>query len=304
MSRAAPRNPPRMLRRPKRLLGVLSLVLACWWVGPVPAEEPTELTVGVFPRRTPEITEKLFAPLASHLAAQLGRGVRLETAPDFVAFWEAVEAGRYDLLHYNQYHYVRSHAEGGYRAIVQNEERGHDTIVGMVVARKDSGLTSLQDLKGQKVVFGGGRTAMVSHIVARHLLQQAGLEEGSYFTQFALTPPKACVALHYRQAAAAGVGEPVFDVRSVRALMDRSDIRVLAASEPLAHLPWAVKPTLDAEVAERIREILIGLKATEQGRALLHNAGLTGLNAVSDEDYDPHRQIIWEVLGEDYRSSP
>ncbi len=264
------------------------------------AEDP--LRVGIFPRRHPELTRELFQPLSDYLAAALGRPVELETTADFASFWQNVEQRRYDLVHFNQYHYVRSHKEHGYRVIVRNEEFGHSDISAAVLVRKDSGIQRLDDLRGKKVVFGGGRTAMVSYIAATHLLNEAGLKQGDYFEQFALTPPKACIATFYRQAAAAGAGSYVLDLPKVKNEIDVGEMTYLAVGTPLAHLPWAVKADMDEATAQNIQRILVALRDSDAGQAVLRQARLTALVAAADRDYDRHREIVHAVLGERYWS--
>ena len=267
-------------------------------VGAVEAEPA--LVVGIFPRRNPTTTMTMFSPLAEYISEQLGREVRVETGNDFADFWTKVQQGRYDLVHYNQYHYVRSRKETGYRVILKNEEFGRDTIAGTIVVRADSGLDSVRDLKGGKVVFGGGYMAMQSHILARYLLMQGGLEKGDYFGQYALTPPKACIAVFYNQAAAAGAGDHVLQLPVVTQQIDASRMRYLAVSEPLTHLPWAVSAEMSEQLASQIQVLMSDLKHSEQGRRILKQMKLTGLNISTDPEYDRHREIILSVLGEKY----
>ena len=63
------------------------------------------LVFGIFPRRSSKDTTRLFTPIAELLGKELGRKVILETTPDFKAFWRVMEQRRYDLVHFNQYHY-------------------------------------------------------------------------------------------------------------------------------------------------------------------------------------------------------
>ncbi len=273
--------------------------IALIWTTAVPAGgEP--LVLGIFPRRSPEVTREAFAPIARYLGSRLHREVQLETSYDMFSFWQNVVAGRYDIVHYNQYHYVRSHAEYGYRVILKNEEYGRSTISGAIMVRTDSGIEALNDLRGRKIVFGGGRNAMISHIVARYLLREAGLDDVDYITRFALTPSKACLTVYYRQAAAGGVGDVVLEFPSIRNSIDTSELRLLAVSEPLAHLPWAVNPRMPLPLAKQIQTILANMDANPGGRSVLRRAGLTGLRVAEDADYDTHRHIIRVVVHEDY----
>ncbi len=258
------------------------------------------LSLGVFPRRGAEDTTRLFTPLAQHLATQLGREVRLDVAKDFDSFWQGVSRGRYDIVHYNQYHYVRSHKEAGYQVILKNEEFGQATIAGALVVRRDSGFDSLQDLRGKTIVFGGGRKAMQSYIVATYLLREAGLQPGDYKEHFANRPPNAIFAAYYGQAAAGGTGDKVLQLSVVTRQIDTSELTYLARSPQLPHLPWAVKGNMESTLRQRVQHVLAGLKETPDGRAVLAQAQLTALNIARDEEYDEHRRIIWEALREDY----
>lgn len=261
------------------------------------AGEP--IRMGIFPRRNTETTYTMFKPLADGLSQSLGRKVELETSHDFVSFWQQVEKQRYDIVHYNQYHYVRSHKDYGYQVIVHNVEFGQGKISGAILVRKDSGINSLADLKGKKIAFGGGRRAMLAYIVTTYLLRNAGLNEGDYFEQFALNPTKACMATYYHQTAAAGAGDYVLDLPGVQQEIDVNELKYLAVGEKLAHLPWAVRKDHTTELATKIQKYLISLKETSQGQAILDAAGLTDMAPAQDSDYDPHRRIIKAVLGED-----
>jgi phosphonate transport system substrate-binding protein len=279
-----------------RLGGILLALLAAL---PVKAEEDA-LVMGVFPRRSASETVELFQPIAAFLERELQRPVRLETAKDFDTFWQGVQHDRYDLVHYNQYHYLISHRQHGYQVILKNEELGEATIAGAILARKDSPYENLSDLKGKRIVFGGDPKAMQSYIVARYLLEQAGLKPGDYIEEFAKNPPNAIFSAFYGQADAAGAGDKVLRLDTVKNRIDIEQMRYLAVSEQMPHLPWAVKGTLPADTRARIQSLLAGLQASETGRKLLAGAKLSGLLVATDAEYDVARKIVAEVYDEHY----
>ena len=153
--------------------------------------------MGVFPRNNATETTTMYTPLADYLSERLGRKVILVTSKDFDSFWKAVTERRYDIVHYNQYHYIRSAQT--YRVIAHNQEFGKNAVAGALYVRKDSGITEVSQLRGRTVIFGGGKDAMMSYIAPRFLLMQAGLKEGDFKTEFAVNPPNALLAL-YQQA--------------------------------------------------------------------------------------------------------
>jgi phosphonate transport system substrate-binding protein len=259
------------------------------------ADDP--LVMGIFPRRSAKATLKFFTPFAKYLSEQLKRKVVLETTKDFQSFWENVAKGRYDIVHYNQLHYIQSHKQFGYDVIAKNEEFGKSTLAGALVVRKDSGINKLSDLKGKKIVFGGGKKAMVAYIAATALLRRAGLNDRDYVEEFAKNPPNATFSAYYRQAAAGGTGDIGLSVPIVKNRINVDDMKFLAIGEALPHLPWAVKDGTSPQLRQNIQHALLNLNNSKEGKAMLKNAAMTGISAAVDKDFDICRHLIQEVLG-------
>ena len=257
------------------------------------ADDP--LIMGVFPRRNAAETTKMFTPMADYLGEQLGRKVKLVTARDFESFWQGVTERRYDVVHYNQYHYIRS--AQNYQVIAHIEEFGKSTIAGVLYVRKDSGISTLAQLRGRTVLFGGGEDAMISYITNRYLLLQAGLKKDDFKSLFAVNPPNSILALHRRQSDAAGAGDGVLELPLVRKAIDTDELIALAVSAPLLQLPVAVKHAMPAKLRASIQSILVNLKNSEAGKQVLKSAVLTGMGKAEDKDFDPHRKIVRAVMG-------
>ncbi|MEH6823499.1 MAG: PhnD/SsuA/transferrin family substrate-binding protein [Motiliproteus sp.] len=257
------------------------------------AEDP--LVLGVFPRRNATLTTRLFTPMAEYLSQQLGREVTLVTAKDFPSFWRGVTDRSYDIVHYNQYHYIIS--ADTYQVIAHNKEFGRSDVAGSLYVRTDSGITEVSQLKGRRIVFGGGEDAMMSYILPRYLLLEAGLDRGDYDARFANSPPNALMALYFNQAEASGAGDILINLPVVKQNLDTTELTHLAKTKPLLHLPWAVKQGMNPELRNRIQQSLLQLETTDAGRAILKQAKMTGFGAANDADYDPHRQIVAKVAG-------
>jgi phosphonate transport system substrate-binding protein len=253
------------------------------------------LVLGVFPRRNASETTQLFTPLAEHLGEKLGRQVQLITLKDFESFWRGVTERRYDVVHYNQYHYIRS--ANAYQVIAHIEEASKSTIAGAIYVRKDSGIKELAQLRGRKVLFGGGEDAMISYIANLYLIQQAGLKKGDFNSVFAINPPNSILGVYHRQADAAGAGDGVLDLPVVKNSINTDELIALAVSEPLLQLPIAVKRSMPAKLRAQIQSILVGLKDSAEGRQVLKSAVLTGIVKAEDKDYEAHRKMVRAVLG-------
>lgn len=275
---------------PRALLALVAMIGGLQTV----AHAADPLVMGVFPRRQATLTTELYAPMAEYLGKELGREVQLVTAKDFDAFWFGVVERRYDIVHYNQFHYVRSADK--YRVIVHNEEFGSGTVAGALYVRVDSGITKVEELKGKKIVFGGSPDAMMAAIAPKFLLLEAGLKTGDYEEIYAKNPPNSLISLYHRQADASGAGDILKDLPVVKKAMDTSAVKHLATTAQIKHLPWAVRKDMDAGLANRIQAILVGMKDSEAGKAVLAKAQQTGFAKTSDADFDEIRGMVKRVM--------
>ena len=256
------------------------------------------LKMGIFPRRNPKATYLMFTPLANMLSRQLGINVVLQTTKDFASFWRNVENQRYDLVHFNQYHYLVANKYYGYQAVAMLEETGSSTISGAVIVRDDSGIDSVEQLKGKKIIFGGGKKAMQSYIVPKWLLKKNGLDESQFYSEFARNPPNALISVYQNLADAAGSGDAALQMNQVKNAIDTSQLRILLQSEPMAHLPWAISDRIDRELFDEIKSALVNLDQRPEGVEVLKMANLTNIIDADHDDYAYALEIIQEIYGE------
>ena len=254
------------------------------------------LVMGIFPRYNATETTTRYSPLAEYLQQRLGRKILLETSKDFQSFWHGIEERRYDLVQYNQYHYLRS--AKAYQVIAHNKEFGKSTMAGALYVRKDSGITSLAQLRGRTIMFGGGQDAMISYIAPVYMMLQAGVKKDDFKSQFAVTPINSVFGVYHKQADAAGSADNALGQPVVRGAINTDELVTLAVSEQLLQLPWAVKRNMSAQLREAIRSSLIDLENSEAGKSVLKTALLTGIGKADDKDYEPHRKMVRAVMGE------
>lgn len=268
------------------LLGFLSIPAAA------------DINMGVFPRRPVAVTHKAFKPLAEKLSQEMGEKVNLIVAKNFKEFWKGVKNKKYDLVHYNQYHYLLSKKDGSYNVILSNEEFGNKNVAGALTVRADSGINTVADLKGKTILFGGGKKAMGSYIAPTAVLKKAGLTAGKDYTvKFSKNPPSAVIGVYNKAAEAAGSGNVILKIKVVNKKTDVKQLKILAESDPFVHLTWAVKSSMPADKSAKIQSVMTSLKGSND--AILKAAKVTNFHKASDADYAKVREIVKYALGED-----
>lgn len=280
---------------------IVFLIVAIPLPSPVYAVEDV-LTLGVFPRQDAKTTTKAFTPLVTYLSKKLNRKVILKMSFSYSNFWQDVKEKRYDIVHYNQYHYVKSHVKFGYDVFAMNEEQGKSKITSGIYSIKNSGITKPEDIKGKIVAFGGGPKSMVSYILPLHTLKKLNIASHEFKSIFAKNPPNAVLSVLFNTSDLAAVGTPVLLMPKITRSPDASNLQELAVSEAIVHLPWAYSSELPQELKRKIKEIYINLHTSEEGKQILKKAKVTNFLEANDADYNRVREIIFEVIGVNYQS--
>jgi phosphonate transport system substrate-binding protein len=140
--------------------------LLCGWAAAAFAQS-AGLVFGVVPYISPTQMVEQYTPLKEHLARALGRPLALATAPDFRAFVDRTQHGEYDVVFTAPHMGRLAQKRDGLRVVAQT---GHNVTV-VVITRKDSGIRTLDDLRGRSMAIGS-RTSMVYQIVDEALRQR------------------------------------------------------------------------------------------------------------------------------------
>lgn len=246
-------------------------------------------------------TRARFAPLAAHLAEQLGRRVEpvwLDTAD----FEEAVRAGRLDLIHTNSYLYVWFRESHGFR-IVAGEARGRDGAYssGTVIVGRDSAVRTLADLRGKRFIFGPA-FAPTAYLSPYWLLLEAGVDPerdlGYYaFPAGSFKHEKAIFAV-VNGAFDAGAG-PALDLEIMEAegKLLPEDYRVIARGPRVPYCVFSAAPTLPDATVAAIRTALFAVTpetvATVDGEVLkvLKSAQVERFVPLEEGEFEPVRAM-------------
>jgi len=246
-------------------------------------------------------TRARFAPLAAHLAEQLGRRVEpvwLDTAD----FDEAIRAGRFDLIHTNSYLYAWFQAAYGFR-ILAGEARGKDGAYssGTIIAGRDSAVKTLADLKGKRFVFGPA-FAPTAYLSPYWLLLEAGIDPekdlGYYaFPAGSYKHEKAIFAV-VDGAFDAGAG-PALDLEVMEAegKLSPTDYRVIARGPRVPYCVFSASATLPESTFQEIRKALFAVNAETvaavDGEVLkvLKSALVDGFVPLEEREFDPVRAM-------------
>ncbi len=247
---------------------------------------PEYLTFGFLPIVSSERLVRRFSPLTRYLSEAMGIEVRMETAPDFAEFIRrTAEERRYDILFTAPHLYYVAHRDSGYQAVARVSR---DSMKAVIVTPKSGDIHSVEDLRGRRLATTD-RLALVT-VLVRSLLLHAGLDPDHDLTLIPTPSHNASLLASYRGIAdASALIKPLY----LRAPEDiRNEMKIIAETQSVPHMPISVAPWVDAQTADRLREALVSLSHTRQGREVLQKSGMPGFRATQGTEYTNLRNIV------------
>jgi len=250
-----------------------------------------EIKFGILPRLSAVELTTMFSPLAEYLSKETGEKVSLVIPKDFDAFQELVKSGKVDMGISNPIVYIQLKKEINVEPLaVSAETKAGTKFRGIIIARKDSGIEKIQDLKGKKLIFVEEDSA-AGYIFQMLLLSKAGMDVNKDFTRlpFAKKHDNVVMAVFNKAADAGGIRED--DLDKMKDKVDLSQIKIVGYSDYFPNWPVYATPKLNKDAAAKVRAALLKLKPKEtESEKILGAAKLTGFATITDKDYDLLRQ--------------
>jgi len=136
----------------RRILGRCLAVIALSACRTLQADE-TQLKLAFVPQENPDKLLGDVTTIASILSERLGYPVKGIVTLDHAAAVEALRNGDVDISFMGALPFVLAEAQMGAEPLLSEVYRGSPTYKGRVFVRRDSGITSLADLRGRDIAF-------------------------------------------------------------------------------------------------------------------------------------------------------
>ncbi len=273
----------------KKIVGLFVLVVAAVML--VSGVARAEIKMGTLPRLSAEELQRMYAPLMEYLSKETGEKVSLLVPKDFPAFKEAVKTGQMDIGFSNPLIYVEARDKTRIEPLaLSSEPKSGTRLRGIIIVRKDSGIMSVQDLKGKKFVFME-KDSPAGYLFQILLLNKAGFDTKKDITvlPFAKRHEKVVAAVLDKTADAGGIREDELD--KVKDKLDISQVRIVGYTDYFPNWPFFATPKLKADTSAKIKAALLKLKPNDpKNEPILGPARLTGFIPVGDKEYDDLRK--------------
>ena len=247
---------------------------------------PAPLSFGIVPQQTSSKLLRSWGPVLKYLQEQTGQHFIFRTAPDIPTFEARLAAGEYDFAYMNPYHFtVFNQGDEGYQAVAMAKDK---RIRGILVVRKDSPATTLEDLKNATLAFPSP-AAFAASVLPRANL---GAEQVPFEAQYVSSHDSVYKAVAGGFFPAGGGVIRTFNATDPKV---REQLRVLWTTPPYTPHAIAANPRVDAAVVSSVQQALLAMDANEKGRLALENLKIKGLVAAKNSDWDDVRALQIET---------
>ena len=229
--------------------------------------------------------------LAQMLTERTGLNVEATVGTDFSSVREAMCAGQAHIGWLNTFNYVMAAEQCGVDAALVTSRFGTTTYAGQIIVRADSGIKTLQDLKG-KVMCWVDPASTSGYIIPRIMLAAEGvdpdkdfsqtIEAGSHNNVVTQVYNGDCDAGATFSDARTGIEEEFPDVLE--------KVVVLANTSDIPNDSVAFIADFPAAMRDQIVNALLDISGTPEGQEALNTLyNIEGLQASSDAFYDTFR---------------
>lgn len=302
MRRNSPSLPVSLVRRRLiRLLPGLAVagIAACDSsnkpAGPVYSDAPQTggkpvLRFAVHPLHNPEKLAQSYQPLIDLLNRQLvDVHLVLEASRDYAVYEEKFRQRRPAFLLPNPWQTLEA-MKVGYQVIAMAGEPAD--FKGIILVRKDSGIGKVADLKGKQVSYPSA-TALAGCIMPQAFFQSHGLDVMRDITnRYVGSQESSIMNVYLKQTAAGATWPPPWRAFQRDHPTEAAELTVAWETGSLVNNSVMVRNDVPAAVTAVVRDSLLHLADTEQGRRILQETQTAHFLAASDPDYDGVRRFI------------
>jgi phosphonate transport system substrate-binding protein len=283
-------------------VSVFALAMALTVSGGCAKSSPSSkiLRVGFVPAENAQQVIQNAQPLVEILQKKLGMEVRPFVAADYTGVVEALRVGKLDIAFLTPASYVLAKNEANVRVALKSERKGSPYYYSAIITRADSGIRTLEDLRGKVFAFGDPLSTS-ANVFPRKLFHEKGIDPVRDFKKMLYSGGHdATVLAVFNGKVDAGAtyanspdGDDTAWARYLKNPEDIKKIRAIAFSEPIPADNLVFNGSLDDRLARQIEEIFIELSRDPKGKKMLRDLyQIDGFVRATDKDYDSVRQAF------------
>ena len=285
----------------RNVLVCLLIYSASMIIMPVYAfEQPNELLIGIEPEHNIFDQMERYHYLADYLSVQLGVKVRLTIMSRYGEVLKRFKTLKLDGAFLTPYTATMAIKELQLEPVANPVNlNGESTSEGYIFVRKDSGIRSLQDMKGGNIVFVDPAT-MEGYLFPLAFLHQQGITDiDSFFNRyfFSGSHASAIFAVLDGRADIGAAKNTTYNAMTNNDPSIQQELEIIARSPKVPEITLCLKSEIAPDLRERMSNALLNMDKTPDGVKVLQQFKVLGFSKASKEDFVIIENMSRETLG-------
>jgi phosphonate transport system substrate-binding protein len=212
-----------------------------------------------------------FTPIAAYLERKLGMKVEFTPVSDYPAAVEVLVNRKVDLVWFGGFTHVQAQLRSGGKVIPIAQREEDTKFQSVFIAKTDSGIKTLADMKGKQVSFGS-QSSTSGHLMPRSNLLNAGINPEKDFRRIAYSGAHdaTIASVVSGKVDAAALDITVWRKFVAENKVDTKAVDVFFTTPPFFNYNWSVHADMPAALREKVKQALLELDpATPEGKEIL-----------------------------------
>lgn len=256
---------------------------------PVKADRPV-YRLAVHPLYNPAKLAETYMPLIDLLNRQIPAALfELEASRDYQMFETKLRQRQPELLLPNPWQTLQA-LKVGYQVIAMAGDAAD--FKGLILVRKDSPIRKPADLKG-KVVSYPSPTALAACIMPQDFLQQHQVDVmRDLDNRYVGSQESSIMNVYLGQSAAGATWPPPWRLFQQEHPKEAAQLKVMWETPSLVNNSLMVRNDVPATIRDQVLQVALGLKQSEEGRAILQQMQTSAFYPASDNSYKVVRDYV------------
>ena len=253
-------------------------------------KEEKVIKMGFVPLKNSEKLVEDLKPISDYLSERLGVKVEAFTASNYIGVVEGLGSGSVDFGIIPPFSSLLAQKQSSAKPILTSKGKtGKPGYTAELYVRKDSGIKSLQDVKGKKVAFVDPSSSS-GYIYPGAMLVEAGLnldKDISY--QFSGGHDKSLQLLLNKDVDVIATFDGVEDRYAKDFPQAKTDIQKLASSDMIPGVMVTVSSKMDKELQEKLEKALRDIEKDPKMKELFTK--MFSITGFTDVDQDAYKKV-------------
>jgi len=261
-------------------------------------KENENFIIAIVPEKNIFEQKKRYKNIAKYLSKNLGLNVRIKVLPNYSKICDSFLSGEIDAGFFGSFSYVLTNAKIPLDPIARPLWRnGSSTYRGYLFTRKDSGITSLDEMKNKKLALVHKATT-AGYIFQLDYFKKHGIQNlEEYFSDifFVGTHESSAWTVYSGEADVGGGKNHIFNTLAEENLDFKKQMVILAESPPVPSNGLAVRDNLDPILKKDLRRLLLNLNKKKEGKNILNKFGALKFIETTNEDYSSLHKMVQDI---------